>query len=427
MGWLQTIKDALSVKKTGIIYADMMSGRTPIYSSFGQDIYASDVVTQARACVTNELKKLAPVHIIQNGMDIIPAPAGDSRQRVLNNPNHYMTTFDMIGRAMYLYFSKWTSWIVPTYREDMLGRRTYTGLYPVDPAGVTWVEDASGRLFVELRFANEPKPWLLPFSDVICLRNDYGADEYMGGGPGGVPDNRGLLTTLDINHQMLQGISKAMKASQAINGVVKYGSIIGKQQTEAAMAEFEEKLRNNQSGIIAMDMQGQYIPIARDIKLVDAATLKFIDEKILRNYGVSLAILTGDFTKAQHEAFYQHACEHIVVQLTQEFTRVLCTPTERDSYGHRIQFFTKELQFLSTDQKISMINLLAPTGAMYENEKRAAFGLWPLAELAGKRYMSLNWIDASKANEYQTGKPDETPTQGDQGGNQHDGGANNEE
>lgn len=427
MGWLQKIKNALSVNRTGLIYAGVMSGRTPIYTtSFGQDIYASDVVTQARACVTNEIKKLAPVHVVQTGMDIIPAPSGDSRQRVLNNPNHYMTTFDMLGRAMYLYFSECNAWIVPTYREDAMGRRTYTGLYPLKPAGVTWVEDESGRLFVELRFANEPKPWLLPYSDVIHLRNDYGADDYMGGGPGGRADNRGLLTTLEINHQMLQGISKAMKASQAINGVVKYGSIIGKAQTEQAMAEFEEKLQNSQSGIVAMDLQGEYIPISRDIKLVDAATLKFIDEKILRHYGVSLPILTGDFTKGQHEAFYQHACEHIVVQLTQEFTRVLCTPTERESYGHKIQFFTKELQFLSTDQKISMINLLAPTGAMYENEKRAAFGMWPLAELAGKRYMSLNWIDASKANEYQTGKEDEQPAAGE-GGDEHDGGADNEE
>ena len=54
----------------------------------------------------------------------------------------------------------------------------------MDPAGVTWIEDASGRLFVELRFAADPKPWLLPYSDIIHLRRNYGADEYMGGGPG---------------------------------------------------------------------------------------------------------------------------------------------------------------------------------------------------------------------------------------------------
>jgi len=401
MGWLQKLRGAFHAKSTGLMYADVMSGRTPIYSTFGRDIYASDVVTQATACVTNEIKKLAPCHFIEKGEDIEPAGAGDNIQRVLNRPNHYMTTFDFLGRVMYMYFSKRNSWIVPTYRTDALNRRTYTGLFPVDPSGVTFVEDKTGRLFVELRFATEPEPWLLPYSDIIHLRRDYGADEYMGGGPGGVPDDRGLLSTLEINHQMLQGISKSMKASQAINGVVKYGSIIAEERLKSAMEKFEERLRNNESGIIPMDLQGNYIPITKDLKMVDADTLKFIDEKILRNFGVPLCILQGDYTKAQYEAFYQATIEPIIIQLSQEFTRVLFTPTESESYGHKIQFLAKELIFMSVDQKISMINLLAPTGAMYENEKRVAFGMRPLPELNGKRFMSLNWIDANRANEYQ--------------------------
>lgn len=427
MGWMDNVKDALAKRIAGRLdYAGMMSGRTPIYSAFGKDIYASDVVTQAMACITDEIKKLAPVHVIEDYEGPAPAGPGDPLQRILNRPNHYMTTADFLSRVMYMYFSKNNAWVIPTYKTDTKDRRTYTGLYPVDPIETTFKEDANGRLFVELRFATEPEPWLLPYSDVIHLRRNYGADEYMGGGPGGQSDDRGLLKTLEINHQMLQGIGKAMKASQAVNGVVKYGSVIGQQQTEAAMAEFEKKLQSNESGIIALDMRGEYIPISKDIKLVDTATLKFIDEKILRNFGVSLPILTGDYTKAQHEAFFQKACEHIVVQLTQEFTRVLFTPTESGSYGHKVQFFTKALVFMSTEQKINMINLLAPTGALYENEKRAAFGMLPLAELKGKRYISLNWIDANAAAEYQLGK-DKDGQGTDPAGNEHDGGAENEE
>ena len=70
MGWLKNIKDAVAVLKSGLSYADVVNGRTPIYSSFGRDIYASDVVTQAMACVTDEIRKLAPAHVIQQGMDL---------------------------------------------------------------------------------------------------------------------------------------------------------------------------------------------------------------------------------------------------------------------------------------------------------------------------------------------------------------------
>lgn len=415
MGWLKNLRGHFATKRTGLAYADVMSGRTPIYSSFGRDIYASDVVVQALACIIDEIRKLAPAHVIQQGMDIIPVGAGDDRQRVLNNPNHYMNTSDFLARIMYLRFSKYNGWAVPTYRVDDKGRRTYTGIYPVDPQRVELVEDETGRLFVKLYFAVEPEPWVLPYSDIIHLRRDYGADEYMGGGPGGIGDERGLRDTLEINHQMLQGISRTMKTSQAINGVVKYGSILSKEETENAVKEWEGKLQNGQSGIVVMDLQSTYTHVPRDLKLVDAATLKFIDEKILRNFGVPLCILTGDYTKAQYEAFYQKTIEPLIIQLSQEFTRVMCP--EADGRGHKIQFFAKELIFMSTEQKINMINLLAPTGAMFENEKRVAFGLHPLAALAGKRYQSLNWVEAEKAAEYQLG----------QGNEKHDGGANNEE
>ena len=62
---------------------------------------------------------------------------------------------------------------------------------------------------------------------------------------------------------------------------------------------------------------------------------------------------------------------------------------------------------MSVDQKLQMISEIAPTGGLFENEKRVILGMKPLPELVGKRYMSLNWIDANKANEYQTGKPDD--------------------
>ena len=51
-----------------------------------------------------------------------------------------------------------------------------------------------------------------------------------------------------------------------------------------------------------------------------------------------------------------------------------------------------------------MIEILSPTGALYENEKRTALGLRPRMELEGKRYMSLNWVDADMAATYQLGK-----------------------
>ena len=59
---------------------------------------------------------------------------------------------------------------------------------------------------------------------------------------------------------------------------------------------------------------------------------------------------------------------------------------------------------MTVSQTLDMIKELSPTGGLYENEKRTALGLRPLPELEGKRYMSLNWIDANNADAYQVGK-----------------------
>ena len=101
------------------------------------------------------------------------------------------------------------------------------------------------------------------------------------------------------------------------------------------------------------------------------------------------------------------------------------SPTER-GHGNEVKFFAKELIFMSVDQKINMINLLAPTGAMFENEKRVAFGMHPLPELAGKRYISLNWIDATNAGKYQVGEENDNSNSNQDNTDNAAGGAENE-
>lgn len=45
------------------------------------------------------------------------------------------------------------------------------------------------------------------------------------------------------------------------------------------IAEIEEHLRNNESGFLPLDIKGEFIPLQNKIQLVDADTLKFIDER----------------------------------------------------------------------------------------------------------------------------------------------------
>lgn len=386
-------------------FAPTMDGFLPIYSQFGTNIYASDVVQQALKCIVDEAKKLNPTHVRIIESD--PVPVKSTVQDVLDCPNDLMTTSEFLEKIVWLLLMNYNAFVIPTYYtwvDDKTGaeRRYYESLYPINPTQVDFIEDANGRLFVTFWFWNGYQT-TIPYDDVIHIRYNFSVNQYMGGNMLGQPDHEALLNTLNLNNELLQGIAKAMKASYAINGVVKYGTVLSEEKTIQALKDLEAKLRNNESGFLPLDMKAEFTPLPHKSELVDDKTLKFFDEKILRNFGVPLNILTGDFTKEQYEAFFQKTLEPLSLAISQAFTKKLFTKRER-AFGNKVALYPKDLIFMTVAQTLEMINTLAPTGGLFENEKRVALGLRPLPELQGKRYMSLNWIDASQANQYQVGK-----------------------
>lgn len=387
-------------------YARTLNGFIPVYNQFGATIYNSDAVQQALSCIVNEMKKLRPQHIRMQGDD--PVPIKDSIQDVLENPNPLMTTADFLEKTTWMLLLNYNAFVVPVYDawldDNGTEHRKYKALYPINPTEVDFIEDGSGRLYVRFRFLNGYDT-TIPYDAVIHLRLKYSVNQFMGGNEMGEPNMEALLETLKLNKQLLSGIGKAMNSSYAVNGIVKYNTLLDNGKTEAALAELEQKLANSENGFLPIDLKADFIPIERKTALVDADTLKFIDEKILRNWGVPLAILTGDYTKEQYEAFFQSSLEPLVVAYSQAFTKTLFTQREKQ-FGNKIQFFPKELIFMSVSQILELINTLSPTGGLFENEKRVALGLRPLPELVGKRYMSLNWIDANNAQQYQVGNVD---------------------
>ena len=379
-----------------------MNGLLPLFTQYGTNIYASDVVQQAIKCIVDELKKLNPLHIRQKGND--PIPVKGNIQDILDCPNELMTTSEFVEKVMWMLMLNYNAFIIPTFIrwfDEGEERRRYEALYPINPIQVDFIEDASGTLYVKFWFRNGTST-VYPYNDVIHLKYSYSVNDYMGGNEFGQPDQAAILQTIDLNKKLLEGVAKAMNASYSINGVVKYNTMMDEEKMKKAIAELERHLANGESGFLPIDLKADVQPFQRQIELVDSDTLEFIDGKILRNWGVPLPILRGDYTTEQYNAFYQKCLEPIVISFSQALTKKLFTRREI-AFGNKIKLYPKELLFLSTAQTIEMIKELSPTGALFENEKRSALGMMPLPELEGKRYMSLNWIDAANAAQYQVG------------------------
>lgn len=383
----------LSRQRKKYKYAQMLNGRIPVFSSFGENIYASDVVQQACFCIVQEIKKLTPMHVKKVGRDVTPV---DGRlQSVLDAPNDVMTTSDMLERIAWAYLVKYNAFVLPVWDSS----DKITALWPVVPDRVTFVEDAGGRLGIVMEFADGTETTVL-YNDVIHIKHHYFANDYLGGDAHGMPDNEAILQTIELNDALMQGITKGVKSSYAVNGIVKYNTMLDDGTMKKNIELLIGRLQNNESGLMGLDIKGDYMPITRDVKLVDKDTLEFIDGKILRHFGVSLPILTGDYNTEQQAAFYQKTIEPFVVALSQAFTKGIFSRLE---IGHKnkVEFYPEELAFVSTSQKLELVRELSPSGTLYENEKRRMFGLQPLPELVGVRMQSLNYVDINIAQQYQ--------------------------
>lgn len=380
-------------------WRDVLSGIAPIYSTdFGENIYASDVVQQAIYSIVTELKKLDPVHIRSTGGDFIPVDG--NVQNVLDAPNPLMTTSDFIEKVAWTLLLNYNAFIYPVWDGNDL-----KALYPLQPSLVEFDPDYSGtgKTWIRLTFPNG-YVGEVPYDDIIHLRYKYSVSEYMGGDKYGNPDFKPLLDTLKLNDTLLKGLAKSLNIQTSINGVVKTKTMKNSDEQMQMIKDFEKKLESNESGFLPIDISADFVPITKQVRLLDSTVLEFIDKKILRTWGVSLPIVDGDYTKEQYEAFYQKTLEPIVKALSQAFTKGIFTKRASQGFNNKIVFYMQELIFMNTDQKLALFKDLSAQGGVYVNEYRTAFGMRPLPELAGVRMISLNYVDSKYAKEYQVGK-----------------------
>lgn len=401
MGWFDSIKTKFSSSK-GYVQAQMMNGQAPVFSQFGNDVYAADIMQQCMGCIADEMSKLQLSHIVKKGRK--EEIAASKLNRLFEyGVNEHMTTADFLSKITYMLLKNMNVFIYPkfTYYENPKGevkKREVEGLYPLDPKTVEFQQDATGRLFIKLYFRNGDN-FTLPYDNIIHWRMRYSENEYLGGNYSGAAEVEDLLKTAQINDRLLQSVDHAVQKSLTITGLMKFPLSVDREAMQKDIESFEAALNASKSGIMGVDAKAEYIPLKVDPKLIDKDTLEFIENKFLRHWGCSIPMLNGTATPEEHQAFYQKAIEPKVISLAQVMTKGIFTSLEFGN-GNRIKAYPEELVFLNTEQKLSFAQLMADRGALTNNQLLSIFGIQPY-EGGDVRYMSLNYCDVNIANQYQ--------------------------
>ena len=146
-------------------------------------------------------------------------------------------------------------------------------------------------------------------------------------------------------------------------------------------------------------MAGDFQPVTTKTAEIPEKTLQFLKSIIRERYGVSDAIISGDYGDEQHSAFYETCLEGFIEEFQQAFSSVLFTAREQD-VGHRIKCYYKKVEYFSTANKIQLATIARDTGLMTVNQMAEMFGIEPF-EGGDRRLQSLNYVNTELIDTYQ--------------------------
>lgn len=404
MGVLNYLKSVLP-RSQASQYKLWLTDTQPVFSNFGEDIYLSDFVNNAIERVAMEISKIELKSVVEQRSDIMVQ--NDDITRLFRfKPNPLQTTSDFLANVEWIRRKKGNVFIYPQYEivRTQAGRafKRYVAFYPLNP---TWFEVGvrNNQAWEVKLYFEDGSDYTLPYADLIHLKWRRGGNTVVGGGNDyGRLNNYDVIRTLDALDKTIQGLPKSIEASLQVKGVFSAKTMADQVKLNQIRDEFEKHIVTSSNGMIATDLAGEFTPAKISTADIPDNVMKFLKAVIQERYGVSAAILSGDYTGEQHSAFYQTAIEEFIVQFEQAATACIYTQREMD-VGHRLKAYYSKVQYMDSKSKLELANLAKETGVMSVNQIGAMFGIEPF-EGGNRRLQSLNYVNLEDVDSYQKGK-----------------------
>ncbi|MBR4208692.1 MAG: phage portal protein [Lachnospiraceae bacterium] len=391
-------------------YKGMMQGifsdSRPVFTSFGKDIYASDVVNNCIDRIATEISKMNVMSVVETESGI-RIQNDDITKLFRFRPNPLQSTPDFLASCVWLQRKMMHCFIFPQWEEitDKYGNtfRRYTAFYPLNPVSVEMGLDRDdGRTWLIRFFWKDGGQDTLPYSDIIHLKWRRGTNLIVGGGNDqGGPDTQDILKACTNLHETMEGLPLSIAASLKLNGLFITKTLVDKDKLKAARDDFEKHIMKSKMGIAAIDLAGEFVPITSRQAVIPKTAMDFFKSIIRQRFGVSEEILDGSFNGDQHAAFYQACIEDFIEEFQKAASGVLFTPREQD-IGHRIRCYYNKVEYYSTADKIQLATIAHNTGIMTLNQINEMFGIEPF-EGGNRRLQSLNYVNVELVDKYQLG------------------------
>jgi HK97 family phage portal protein len=371
----------------------MLNGYIPVFSQFGNEAYASDVVRAAVDAIARNGAKLQPKHIRRNASDSSVLKVEDNIQHLLSvQPNPYMNAYIFRYKVITQLYMQNNAFIY----IGLDSKGNIKGFYPINASQVEFVE-YENEIFAKFTFLGG-NHITVPYTELIHLRRFFYKDDIFG-----ETNDYALYPTLELIHTTDQGIINAIKSSAFIRGILKFTQILKRQDKKDRTKDFMDDYMtiNNNGGVASVDGSMDYQELKSEPKMINALQMDAIKQKVYDYFSISKEIVTSNYNENQWNAFYESVLEPIAIQMSQEFTSKLFTDKEQ-GFGNEVVFEANRLQYASNTTKVAVGTFLTNIGAASLDQILDIFNMPTIGgEEGSRRVQTLNMVNAAKADEYQ--------------------------
>lgn len=317
-------------------------------SNYTGNIYDDITVRAIVDTVARHMSKAKMCHTLKGVVQ------NDYLNRLLEQPNPTMNNYDFITKIVTNLFLSNNAYVYIQFSPS----GQVVALWPIEYNKAELKQDKQNNLWLSFTFNNgQHRDELV--ENMIVLRRNLKNDFY-------AENNAPLIPVLSTMENIRQSIIKAVANSAIIRGILK---LIGQLQPEdraAKKTEFETAYTNaaHGGGVVVMDGTMDYTPLTQsDSTVIDDKVTNTVRKQLFEYFGVSEAVVSGDYTEAQFQAFWESVIEPLLCQMEQEFSQKIFN-TNQLAFGNAIKFQSSKIEYLSYKTRIDLVNSLKDLGVL---------------------------------------------------------------
>lgn len=362
----------------------MLNGYTPRFTSFGGEVYESELI---RAAINARATHVSKLKIEFQGA---ARPALQTKLR--HGPNQFQTWSQFMYRLSTILDVHNTAFICPVY--DQYGEPS--GIYTPLPKRCELVQ-YSGVPYLRYEFSNGQKAAIELAYCGIMTKHQY-KNDLLG------ESNGALLPTMDLIHIQNQGIQEGVKSAATYRFMAQLSNFAKAEDLAKERKRFtaENFARDAEAGGLLL-FPNTYSNIKQvDVKpwVVDAEQMEVIRKNVFEYFGVNEDVLQNKAYGDAWAAFYEGAIEPFAIQFSEVVTKMLFTFREQ-SQGNAVMATANRLQYLSNSEKLNVSSQMLDRGIMSINDVREIWNLPPVEGGDTRIIRGEYWNADEKVNEGQ--------------------------